>query len=181
MPKASVPKGESKAKTPAPSARPAPPEHPFVELRRRMDQLFDDVAGGWPSRSLFGLPGMPESALSPRLAGDMIDVRFEVSEADDALEITAEVPGIEEQDIEVTLADGVLTIKGEKKAQSDEKKKDYHLMERHYGAFARSFRLPDSIDENRVKASFDKGVLTVTLPKSAEAKTRQKKIAISKG
>ena len=181
MAKTAVTESKGRDKGPPPASRPSPAEHPFFELRRRMDQLFDDFSGGWPSRSLFDFPQLPDPFRSPKLAGDLIDLRFDVSETKDTIEVAAEVPGIEEKDIEVTLSEGLLTIKGEKKAESEEKKKDYHLAERHFGSFSRSFRLPDGIDENKVKARFDKGVLSVTLPKSAAAKKRQKKIAISKG
>ena len=158
---------------------------PLMELRHRMDQLFDDFMQGWPSRSLtgshlFDFDRLVEPLGLSRLGNDMISVRFDVSESDDAVELTAELPGMDEKDIDVTLADGVMTIKGEKKAESEKKKKDYHLSERHYGSFARSFRLPDAVDEDKVKARFDKGVLAISLPKRAEAKKRQKKIEISK-
>lgn len=177
---------KSAAKTSPPATAGGGATSPFVELRQRMDQLFDDFMQGWPSRSLarshlFDFDRLAEPFGLGRLGGDMINVRFDLSESDDGLEVTAELPGLDEKDIDVTLADGVLTIKGEKKAESETKKKDYHLSERSYGSFARSFRVPDSVDEAKVKAAFEKGVLSVTLPKQAEAKRKQKKIAISKG
>ena len=158
---------------------------PFVELRQRMDQLFDDFMQGWPAGGLAG-PHMfdVDRLMDPfglsRGNSDMIRVHFDMTETDSSVEITAELPGMDEKDIDVTLADGILTIKGEKKAESEKKKKDVHLSERHYGSFARSFRLPDAVDEDKVKARFDKGVLSISLPKRAEAKKRQKKIAITK-
>jgi HSP20 family protein len=88
---------------------------------------------------------------------------------------------MEEKDIDVKFADGVLTIKGEKKEEREEKKKDYYLSERRFGSFQRSFRVPEGVDADKIDASFKNGVLTVMLPKSAEAQKREKKIAIKKG
>ena len=82
-------------------------------------------------------------------------------------QITAELPGMEENDIEVNVYDDVLTIKGEKKEAKEEKKKDHYVSERHYGSFHRSFHIPDSIDANKIEAIFKNGLLTVTLPKTA--------------
>ena len=107
-------------------------------------------------------------------------MKFDIGEDDKAIEISAEMPGMDEDDVDLTLSDGVLTIKGEKKAEHEEKDKNYHLTERRYGAFQRSFRLPDTVEEGKVKASFDKGVLKVLLPKTVAAKSKTKKIAISK-
>ncbi|MCG8353979.1 MAG: Hsp20/alpha crystallin family protein [Kiloniellales bacterium] len=160
------------------------PFAPMMDLRKRMDDLFEGYMRGWPrfpsqsrdlwDRDLFGK--MPAGPMH-----DMIDVRFDVSESDDAIEITAELPGMDETDVELTMADGVLTIKGEKKAESEEKKKkDFYLSERHYGAFSRSFRVPDTVNAEAIKATYDKGVLHLSLPKHAEAKAKEKKIAISK-
>ncbi len=159
--------------------------HPYGELRRQMDRLLDDFLHGWPAagRPFGSLPldfaRLAEPLGASRGSSNLINVHFDVSESEDAVEITAELPGIEESDVELTLADGVMTIKGEKKAETEEKKKDYHLSERHYGSFVRSFRLPDTVDEENVKATFDKGVLAITLAKRAEAKQRQRKISIS--
>ena len=91
--------------------------------------------------------------------------RVDVSETDTELKIEAELPGIDEKDVEVVLSDGRLTIKGEKKQEKEEKKKDYHMVERSYGSFARSIVLPFEADPDKVKATFAKGVLTVTVPK----------------
>ena len=96
-------------------------------------------------------------------------------------EITAELPGMDESNIDVKFADGVLTIKGEKKEEKEEKKKDYYLSERRFGSFQRSFPVPESVDANKIEAKFVNGVLTVRLPKSPEAQKNEKKIAIKKG
>jgi len=92
-----------------------------------------------------------------------------VTESDKEIEITAELPGLEEKDVQVNLSDNVLTIRGEKKAEKEQKEKDYHLIERNYGSFARSLDLPAGIDPDSVKATIDKGVLKVTVPKPAPA------------
>ncbi|MCR5891710.1 Hsp20/alpha crystallin family protein [Burkholderia cepacia] len=95
-----------------------------------------------------------------------------------AYEITAELPGLEEEDVEVKLANGGLTIKGTKNEEKEEKRKDYYLHERRYGSFERYFDMPQGIDKDKIEATFKKGVLTVTLPKTPEAQKAEKKIPI---
>jgi HSP20 family protein len=176
--KVEVSKGGKKAE--GALAKTEPRAHPFLALREEMDRLFDEFMSDWrmPSRSrdLFRF----EPFQMPAWGRGMVDVKFDVSETDDAIEMTAEVPGIDEKDIDLTLADGMLTVKGEKKTEKETKERDYHLSERRYGSFARSMRVPDSVDQDKIKASFDKGVLSVVMPKRAEAKAKKKKIAISK-
>jgi len=111
--------------------------------------------------------------------GAAIAPSVDVHENDKEIVIEAELPGIEEKDIDVTMQNHVLTIKGEKKIVTKEDKDDYHMMERRYGSFQRSMRLPDTVDEDNVAAKFDKGVLTVTLTKlpGEESKTRKIDIA----
>ena len=147
---------------------------PFESLRREIDQLFDDFGGGfW--RTPFR-----------RSASDMVpswdrDVAWatvpavDISDTEKAYEITAELPGIDEKNIDVHLANGVLTISGEKHAETEDK--DRLFSERYYGRFVRRIPLED-VDENKVTASFKKGVLIVTLPKSAVAVDRVKRIQI---
>ncbi|MDH3475310.1 MAG: Hsp20/alpha crystallin family protein [Rhodospirillales bacterium] len=180
---ASKTKTKAAKKVPAPAktaaAAPAPAGEDwfntsFTDLRRQMDRLFDSFAGGWH------LPSIGAPLAMPRWAEGTIAVQFDVSETDDSYEISAELPGLEEKDVEVSLEGDLLTVKGEKKAESEKKKKDYYVMERHYGAFRRSFRLPETVDDSKIKASFDKGVLHLTLPKAAEAKRKAKKIEISR-
>jgi HSP20 family protein len=101
-----------------------------------------------------------------------------VTEDDNAYEITAEMPGVEEKDVEITVKDDRLTLRGEKKSEKEEKKKDYHMTERSYGAFERSFHLPADVAADKIRADFEKGVLTLTLPKTPEAKSKERKIAI---
>ena len=155
---------------------------PFENLRREIDRMFDDFGGGmWRSPfrgSLFEPFRRAEVALAALPAVDVI-------ETDKAYEITAELPGIDEKNIDVKLANGILTIKGEKQDEKEEKNdekeeknKGYYMRERSFGSFERSFELPDSVDPDKIEATFKKGVLTLTLPKSAEAQKAEKKIAV---
>jgi len=135
--------------------------------------LFEDFAGGaW--RSPFGRSFSDRHAWRAMSTMPAVDV----TETDKAFEIAAELPGMEEKNIEVSVSDGVLTIKGEKQEDKEEKKKDYYLSERTYGSFQRSFEVPKGVDLDKIEASFKKGVLTVTLPKTAEAQKAEKKIAV---
>ncbi len=147
---------------------------PFESLRREIDRLFDDFDGGlWPRafrRSLFDMAPFGGAAW----AAPAVDF----AETEKAYEVTAELPGMDEKDIEVKFADGVLTIRGEKQEEKEEKKKDYYLHERSFGSFHRALQLPNGIDQDKIQATFKKGVLTVTLPKSAEAQKAEKKIAV---
>ncbi|RUV86064.1 MAG: Hsp20/alpha crystallin family protein [Mesorhizobium sp.] len=149
---------------------------PFESLRREIDRLFDDFHPfdfRLPStRSLFGrdLPAV-NSTWSVAPAMDLVEKAT-------AYEITAELPGIDEKNVEIKLANRVLTIKGEKKEEKEEKDKDYFLSERRYGSFQRSFQLPEGVDADKIDASFTKGILTVKLPKTAEAQKAEKKITV---
>lgn len=137
----------------------------FSNLQREIDRVFQDFGrGGLPSLGEFG-----KNAAA---------MKVNIAEHDGAIEVTAELPGCAPEDIDVQLKDGVLTIKGEKKVEKDEKQKDYHVMERSYGMFERSFSLPADVDAAKVEAAFDKGVLKVTLPKSPQEKSRVQKIAV---
>ena len=102
----------------------------------------------------------------------------DIVEGEKAYEVTAELPGMDDKDIEVTLTDDVLTIKGEKREEKEEKRKNYRFSERHYGAFERSFEAPEGVDADKIEANFKKGVLTVTLPKKPEAQKATKKIDV---
>ncbi len=154
--------------------------HPLLSLRDQMDRLFDDFASDWRLPSLGRELFEWEPFRMPSWTRGVVDVRFDLSETDDALEITAELPGIDEKDVELVLAEGMLTLKGEKRAEKETKEKEYYLSERRFGAFTRSMRLPESVDPDKIKASFDKGVLKVVVPKRAEAKAKKRKIAIAR-
>jgi HSP20 family protein len=150
---------------------------PFESLRREVDRLFEDFAGGiWRSpfgRSYFDI----EPAWRFSRSMNAIPA-IDVSETGQAYEITAELPGMDEKNVEVKVADGILTIRGEKQEEKEEKGKDYHLSERSFGSFQRAFQVPENVDVDKINASFKKGVLTVTLPKSAEAQKSEKKIEV---
>ena len=103
---------------------------------------------------------------------------MDVAEKDDEYEISAELPGLDEKEVEVKVANRTLTIKGEKKEEKEERQKDYYLSERRFGSFQRSFQLPEGIDAGRIEANFAKGVLTVKLPKTTEAKQAERKISV---
>src|SRR6516225_8628822 len=150
--------------------------HPFESLHREIDRLFDDFGLGfrWPSaRSLFTTePLFRREVTWPKMPA------VDIAESEKAYEITADLPGMDEKNIDVKLIDGTLTIRGEKQEEKEEKKKDYYLNERRFGSFERSFAVPESVDEAKIEAAFKKGVLTVTLPKKAEAQTPAKKIEV---
>ena len=132
---------------------------PFLSLHREMNRLFDDVLRGT------GLPGTAGSQ-GQRGAGNFINASMNVSETDKEFRVTAELPGVTEQDIDVSLDDDVLTIRGEKKFERTDEKENFHFVERSYGTFQRSLRLPYPVDPEQVQASFENGVLTVTVPKT---------------
>ena len=104
--------------------------------------------------------------------------KLDVAELKDKFEIKAELPGMDEKDIELSLDDGLLTISGEKKAETEEKDKGYYLKECSYGTFSRSVRLPDNIADDKIEAKFKKGVLTIDLPKKEVIPPKSRKIAI---
>lgn len=103
----------------------------------------------------------------------------DISETDKAYLIKAEIPEVKKEDVKVTLDNGMLTIQGERKMEKEEKDKKYHRIERSYGSFVRSFRIPDGVDESKTKAEFKDGMINVTLPKSEKAKTKSVEIAVS--
>ena len=149
---------------------------PFEGLRNEIDCLFDDFGRDlWQPfrRSLFPMaPSFRSQFTWPSMPA------VDVVEGEKAYEITAELPGMDEKNIEVKVANGVLTIKGEKREETEKKEKDYYLQERSFGAFERTFELPESVEADRIEASFRKGVLTLTLPKKAEAQKPAKKIEV---
>jgi HSP20 family protein len=149
---------------------------PLDSLRQEIDRLFDDFGRGfWQPfrRSLFSVEPFFRRELK-LAAMPAVDV----AESDKAFELTAELPGMDEKNIEVKVVDGNLTIKGEKQEEKEEKKKDYYLHERRFGSFERSFELPEGVEVDKIEAAFKKGVLTVTLPKKPEAQKPAKKIEV---
>jgi HSP20 family protein len=145
---------------------------PFSALRAEMDSLFDSFMGGLPAFSGMLGTGVGRSLpLAPQI---------DVKETDKEIVVEADLPGIDEKDVSLALQDGVLTIRGEKKHEYDEEKENYRVMERRYGSFQRSVRLRDTVDEDKVEASFNNGVLKVSLPKRPEAVGKQRMIPIKK-
>jgi len=138
---------------------------PFLTLHREMNRLFDDVFRG------FGSP-----SLSPLMEGRFGWPQVEVSDNDDALVVSAELPGMTDKDVQVEIANGVLTIRGEKK--SERKGEGRCFTERSYGSFERQIAL-DNVQEDKAEASFKNGVLTISLPKSEKARESVKRIAIN--
>jgi HSP20 family protein len=143
--------------------------HPFESLRQEIDRLFDDFGwGAWqPFRRTF-FAGEP--LFRRALTGTSLPA-VDVVESEKAYEITAELPSMDEKNIEVKVTEGSLTIKGEKQDEKEEKQKDYYLQERHFGSFERSFELPESVDADKIEAAFKKGVLTIKLPKKLRLKS----------
>lgn len=151
---------------------------PFESLRREVERLFEDFDRdfGRVPRSVFDLEPFWRRA---RILGAAPAV--DIVEKENAYEVTAELPGMDEKNIEVRLADGNLTIKGEKEEEKEEKRKGYYLQERRFGSFERRFEVPAGVDIDKIEASFKKGVLKATLPKKPEATKPEKKIEIKGG
>ena len=143
-------------------------DHPFETFQREMNRLFEDFFRGFGSPARYG-----EGAF-----GGVAAPRVDVSETETEYEVTAELPGLEEKDVEVLLDQNLLTLKGEKKAEREEKDKNYYLAERSFGAFRRTIPFPAEIDPDKVEASFKNGVLTVKLRKNERARTQAKRIQV---
>ena len=152
-----------------------------------------------PRRQRF-LPFVPEIDIFDRFfdldlptlfeGEEMINPHFDISETEKEYIISGEIPGIDVKDLNVTFNDGIITIKGEKKKETEEKEENYHCIERHYGSFERSFRVPDKVKTDELDANYKDGVLKLTLPKAEvsevkkievkEKKARKKKIKTKK-
>jgi len=139
---------------------------PFRDLDRmrgEMDRLWEAFLEGRPRRR------MDEGEWLPSV---------DVSETKNDLVVKAELPGIDPKDIDISLSDGHLTIRGEKRQEKEEKEEDYHFIERSYGSFTRSIQLPKQVKHDKINASYKNGILKVVLPKSEEAKTKEIKIRV---
>jgi HSP20 family protein len=140
---------------------------PFENFRREFDRLLDDFGGEfW------------RSPLARREVAAVGAPAVDIADKDNAYEVTADVPGFDEKSIEVKVANGSLSIKGEKKSEKEEKQEGYFLSERTFGSFSRSFALPDGVDTDKIEAKVSNGVLTVVLPKKAEAQQPVRKIEV---
>jgi HSP20 family protein len=122
--------------------------------------LFDRMFSDWSVPSVW----TDESVVVPA---------FDVSETEKEYVISGELPGIDPKDLEVTFTDGILSIKGEKKQESEEKNEDYHRIERHYGSFQRSFRVPENVDREKLDANYKDGILRLTLPKTEQNEVKK--------
>jgi HSP20 family protein len=145
-------------------------DNPLGSLHREVDRLFNDVLGSW-ERPGWPAPGEP-AMMMPKL---------DIAETETAYEVTADLPGVEEKDVDVSLSEGVLRIKGERKSEKEEKKKNFHRVERSFGSFERAIALPEGIEADKISASFKQGVLKVTLPKTVKAKESAKRIEVKPG
>ncbi|PHK93180.1 molecular chaperone Hsp20 [Pseudoroseomonas rhizosphaerae] len=173
---AQTPSGQT---PPAPAPIPGMPERfwqPLTGLRDEVDRIFDNFwrgfAGGPPRRGEMMQPwraGLPVSMSAPAM---------DVVEDEKGYRIVAELPGMGQEDVELSLSGDTLTIKGEKKERREEKSTNYYLSERRFGFFSRSFELPQSVKRDGIEASFDKGVLTVLLPKTPDAAQQTRKIEV---
>jgi HSP20 family protein len=132
---------------------------PFMSLQHEIDRLFEDFSRGFPT-----IAGNGATALMPSM---------DVTETDKEIEITAELPGLEEKDVQINIADNILTIRGEKKAEKEQKDKNYRLVERSYGSFERTLELPEGVNVDAIKANISKGLLKVTVPKPAPTQARK--------
>jgi HSP20 family protein len=177
--KSPVSKAPAKTSETKPAERTSAVEtwRPLDNLRKEVDRLFETFDQG-----IWRFP-FPRAAdfMQPSWRTDVawtVDPAVDIVEKDNAYELTAELSGLDEKDIDVNVANGRLTIKGEKEEDKEERKKNYYLRERRFGSFERSFAIPEGVDASKIDASFKKGVLTVTLPKTQEAKKPAKKIAV---
>ena len=146
------------------------PLQEFSSLQRQMNRMFDTFFGRTTSLAPF------EESLNGWELGPPVDIY----EDDQRLTFKVEVPGIDEKDIKVEVENNVLTVRGERKLEKDIKEENFRRMERHYGAFSRSFTLPSIVDPDKIEANYTNGVLAIQMPKLAGAKPKQIKVNIAK-
>ena len=149
---------------------------PLAGLRTEIDRLFDDLSLDWPSISF--KRARHGEGLFPFSGEPLLHPAVDVKESEKNYTIIMELPGLDENDIEVTVSEGGIAVRGEKTEEKEQEKADYRLSERRYGSFERLFRLPDGVDASKIDAKMKKGVLTVILPKTAEAQKKVRKVAI---
>jgi HSP20 family protein len=148
---------------------------PFEGLRNQVDRLFREFETGFLQSPFY----RDVDNFWRRDLAFPVTPAMDVVEKDSAFEITAELPGLDAKNIELSVSDDVLTVKGEKNEEKEEKTKDRYVSERRYGSFRRSIQLPGSVDASKIEANYKSGILTVTLPKSAEARKKQTVIPIA--
>ncbi|MFW8588311.1 Hsp20/alpha crystallin family protein [Rhizobium beringeri] len=157
-----------RGKSPVPTDYAGRDHNPFLALHREMNRLFDDVFRGFEGRS---------PTVSSRFMFESAWPKIEVSETEREIRVTADIPGMDENDVELLLDNGVLTIRGEKRAENEDK--DRQFSERFYGRFERRLSLNSEVEEDKIAASFRNGVLTVTLPRSGSQQPTAKRITIN--
>ena len=141
------------------------PFRDFEKMRKEMDRLWDSFfEGGLRRRTEGAVEWLPS---------------LDIAETKNELVVKCEIPGMDPKDIDISLSDGMLTIKGEKKQEREEKEADYHLVERSYGAFTRSVQLPKEVQSDKISAFYKNGVLKITLPKSEEVQKKEIKIKVA--
>ncbi|MGA2533278.1 MAG: Hsp20/alpha crystallin family protein [Candidatus Aminicenantales bacterium] len=138
------------------------PFRDMTTLRERMNRLFEDMAASRGEEK-----DLTTSSWAPAV---------DIYETENEVVLTAEIPGIEEKDIEIKVEDNTLTLRGERKFEKETKEENYHRIERAYGSFFRSFTLPAFVDQDRIEAEHENGVLKIRMPKRAELKPRKVKI-----
>jgi HSP20 family protein len=136
----------------------------FAQLQDAMSQFFDDRVGRWPWRESQDL-----SAWAPAV---------DVYEDAEQMRLTAELPGLDPKEVDIRIENGLLTLRGERKLEKEEKQENYHRIETRYGSFVRSFALPNYVDTDKVRAEFKNGLLNVFLPKREESKPKQIKVKV---
>lgn len=175
--KATKARAKSK-KSGAVTTKPGGFQFPTIEdFRREIDRAFEDFGRGVltsPARRM----GESLASLFPQASELARMPAIDVNETAKAFEVTAELPGMTEDDVKVDLTDSILTISGEKKEEKEEKKKGYQYSERRYGSFERTLPVPNGVDTAKVAADFKNGVLTVTLPKKAGGKGGKRKVGV---
>ncbi len=139
---------------------------PLQELRREIDRIWDEFLG--------------RARFSERWEGFEWAPAVDISETEDAVVVRADVPGLAPEDLEINLSGNVLTIKGEKKQEKEEKKENFYRVERVYGSFMRSIELPAEVDPEKVEATYKNGVLKIILPKKAESRGKTIKVKVEK-
>ncbi|MCX7998888.1 MAG: Hsp20/alpha crystallin family protein [Leptospiraceae bacterium] len=143
---------------------------PFDALHREINRVFDHFFDDFYTPTRYGLSSLRgASGFYPK---------FNISENEKEINLEVELPGLEEKDVEVSVDKGILTVKGEKKFQKEEKNENYHLVEHSYGSFQRSLQLPENANVNEITAKMKNGVMKITVPKDPKAETSVKKIAI---
>jgi HSP20 family protein len=144
-------------------------DDPFRDFQRQMNRLFEDFFGGFPLAERIREPEWAPAAFTPRV---------DVSETDTEVKVSAELPGMDEKDITVELQDDILTLRGEKKTEQEEKGKNWTRREQSWGSFHRAIALPAGVDAGKAKATFKKGLLTFSAPKRPEEQAHRKTVPI---